>query len=150
MANKLLAGFGRVNITPPLGIGLAGYFRPRIADGILDELETNALALKADNDEIMLISIDNIGFENAVMKKIRESVSERTGIPEEAVFVHCTHPHTGPRPALVNFSESDGPVEILKELLEKYPKTPMYSYINIIIGHTYYGLAKIDEALTDY
>ncbi len=115
MANKLLAGFGRVNITPPLGIGLAGYFQTRIADGVLDELETNALALKAGNDEIILISIDNIGFENAVMNKIRESVSERTGIPSEAVFVHCTHTHTGPRPAMVNFNDSDGNADILKE-----------------------------------
>ena len=37
--NCLHAGFSRVNITPMLGIGLAGYYKTRHADGILDELE---------------------------------------------------------------------------------------------------------------
>ena len=34
--NALKAGFGRVNITPPLGVGLMGYFHERISDGVLD------------------------------------------------------------------------------------------------------------------
>ena len=34
--NTLRAGFARVNVTPMLGIGMAGYFIPRKADGILD------------------------------------------------------------------------------------------------------------------
>ena len=45
MKNTLQAGFSRVNITPMLGIGLAGYFVSRKADGVLDELEINALAI---------------------------------------------------------------------------------------------------------
>ena len=45
--NDLKAGFARVNVTPMLGIHVAGYFKERIADGVLDELEINALALRA-------------------------------------------------------------------------------------------------------
>ena len=43
--NKLQAGFSRVNVTPMLGIGIGGYFIPRYVEGVLDELEINALAL---------------------------------------------------------------------------------------------------------
>ena len=43
--NKLSAGFARVNVTPMMGIGLVGYYKPRYADGILDDLEINAIAL---------------------------------------------------------------------------------------------------------
>ena len=39
------AGFSRVVITPPLGVGLAGYFNERPADGVLDELEANCIAV---------------------------------------------------------------------------------------------------------
>ena len=37
--SQLYAGFSRVNITPMLGIFVTGYFKPRFAEGILDELE---------------------------------------------------------------------------------------------------------------
>ena len=43
--NTLQAGFSRVNITPMLGIGMAGYQIRRNADGVLDELEINCLAV---------------------------------------------------------------------------------------------------------
>ena len=34
--NDLKAGFARVNVTPMLGIHVAGYFKERIADGVLE------------------------------------------------------------------------------------------------------------------
>ena len=56
--NTLKAGFGRVNITPSLGSEIVGYFHPRYAEGILDELEVNALALTTGEDRVVLISAD--------------------------------------------------------------------------------------------
>ena len=41
----LQAGFARVDVTPPLGNPLAGYFNRREADGVLDPIELNALAV---------------------------------------------------------------------------------------------------------
>ena len=46
--SDLRVGFSRVNITPMMGIGLVGYFVPRYADGVLDDLYINALALEQD------------------------------------------------------------------------------------------------------
>ena len=43
--SKLKAGFSRVNINPMMGIPIKGYFKVRLADGILDDIEANALAL---------------------------------------------------------------------------------------------------------
>ena len=39
----LQAGFARVDITPPLGTYMAGYYHERQADGILDPLIANVL-----------------------------------------------------------------------------------------------------------
>ena len=36
--NTLLAGFARVNITPMMGIPVVGYYKERLADGVLDDL----------------------------------------------------------------------------------------------------------------
>lgn len=94
--NTLHAGFARVNITPMLGIGLAGYYTPRQADGILDELEINALALGCGNTKAVLLSIDHCGLVKKVLDPIRQYVCDVTGLSWEAVYIHATHTHTAP------------------------------------------------------
>jgi hypothetical protein len=41
----LKAGFARLDVTPPLGVPLAGYYEKRIADGVLDPIQVNAVAV---------------------------------------------------------------------------------------------------------
>ena len=57
--NVLKAGFARVNVNPPLGISISGYYIPRYADGILDDLVLDALALEAGDSRVLLLSLDN-------------------------------------------------------------------------------------------
>ena len=94
--NKLCAGFGRVNVTPMLGIPVFGYFKERYAEGVLDELEINALALSCDDSKVVLLSIDNLGIPQDIMDVFRRHVSEVTGVAFEGVLIHATHTHTGP------------------------------------------------------
>ena len=61
--NTLQAGFARVNVTPPLGIFVRGYYKPRYAEGVLDELEINALALACGDSKVLLLSIDHCGLD---------------------------------------------------------------------------------------
>ena len=94
--NKLQAGFSRVNVTPPLGIPIVGYYKPRFAEGVLDELEVNALALAVEDKKVILLSVDNCGFSETVANSYREHICEATGLPADCVFLHATHTHTGP------------------------------------------------------
>ena len=94
--NQLYAGFSRVNVTPMLGIGMAGYFKPRYAEGVLDELEINAVALACGDDKALLMSIDHCGIVKEVLNPMREHISQATGLPLEAIYIHSTHTHTGP------------------------------------------------------
>jgi len=105
--NKLMAGFARVDCTPPLGIAINGYFVPRIADGVRDPLEINCLALGCDDTRIVLLSMDNTGISNEVLAEIFPAVMAATGLPREAIFIHSTHTHTGGA-LLPNL---DGPIE---------------------------------------
>ena len=41
----LKAGFARLDATPMLGIPVRGYYQVRLADGVLDPIELNALAI---------------------------------------------------------------------------------------------------------
>ena len=51
---NLKVGFGCANINPPMGIPLRGYFKERLAEGIIDDLEINALAIECNGERVLL------------------------------------------------------------------------------------------------
>ena len=89
-------GFSRVDITPPLGVPIAGYFVKRIADGILDKLDCNCIAVSDGEKTALLYSLDLISINQKTDDIYRAAISKATGIPYEGIFLACTHTHTGP------------------------------------------------------
>ena len=92
----LMAGFARVNITPAMGTPVAGYYKVRLAERVLDELEANVLALALGEARMLLVSVDNLGMSQRRQDLLRGQIASRTGVEAEAVFIACTHTHTGP------------------------------------------------------
>ena len=91
------AGFARVDITPPLGTPIVGYFEERHAKGILDNLEANAVAFSDGNGTAVVIAADLLGIEGVAFNaSLRRRIAEAAGVRDDAVYVHCTHTHTGP------------------------------------------------------
>ena len=88
-------GFAQVNINPPLGIGIEGYYVPRFAKGFLDDLQIAALAVACGGKTILLMSADHIGFGDLFVP-YRSSIAAAVGIPAENVYLACTHTHTAP------------------------------------------------------
>lgn len=96
MSNNLKVGYARVNVTPPMGVNIAGYFVKRIADGVLDELEACAVAVGDGKNTALLITIDNCTFNKVFLNEWRENISKATGVDANAILIHATHTHTGP------------------------------------------------------
>ncbi len=94
--NGLAAGFARVNITPAMGTPIAGYYKVRLAEQVLDELEANALALSLGETTVLLISVDHLGLRQCYLDPLRHRMAEVTGIPAERILITATHTHTGP------------------------------------------------------
>ena len=92
--NALQAGFARVNVNPMLGLPIGGYYKPRYVEGILDDLEINALALACDGSKVVLMTLDCCGIGTPDVNAFIENVSQITGLPKEAVYIHATHTHT--------------------------------------------------------
>ena len=91
------AGFARVDITPPLGTPIVGYFEERHAKGMLDNLEANALAVSDGERTAVLVAADLLGIEGvAFSAAVRRRIAAAAGVAEDAVYVHATHTHTGP------------------------------------------------------
>lgn len=99
----LKVGYAQVDITPPLGVCMAGYFHRREAKGILDPLYASAIAISDEKDSIrwILISCDLIGIGSEYTDAARELIGERLSLSKEQVMIHSTHTHTGPHVRLV-------------------------------------------------
>lgn len=120
---QLSAGFARVNITPMMGIGLVGYFVPRFADGVLDDLEINALALASGDTKVVLLTVDHCGIERGIIDDYTSYISEKTGLEKDHIVIHATHSHTAP--AIIN---PYGPATLAQEYSSVNPEIEMEYY----------------------
>lgn len=100
-------GYAEVNVNPPLGIGINGYYVPRYAKGFLDDLQVKTLALSCGDRQILLIAVDNCGIDLPVINRYRDAIERETGLFRENVFLSCTHTHTGPFTAPTTMFEAD-------------------------------------------
>ena len=106
--NNLSVGFARVNMTPMMGIGIVGYFIPRFAEGVLDDLYINALALQSGDVTTVLMTLDHCGVVREIAQDFASHISRKTGVPTDRILLHATHTHTGPaiidptKPAAMN------------------------------------------------
>ena len=96
MNYDLKVGFSRVNITPPLGIRVLGYYHARFADGVLDELEVNTLAINKNGNTALIVAVDNGLLPLDIIKLAKKRIVEVTGADENSIFIHSTHTHTAP------------------------------------------------------
>lgn len=103
--NNLKIGFGRVNVNPPMGIRIAGYYKTRLAEGVLDDLEINAMAVSDGKTTAAVIAVDHCGIKQKVIAELKASVVKATGLDEDAVYISATHTHTGPYLELDSESE---------------------------------------------
>ena len=90
------AGFARVDITPPLGIPIPGYFGHRVADGVLDPLCVECVAVSDGTNAALIYCVDDLHLTNPFFEKAFPTITEATGVPRDRIYVHSTHTHTGP------------------------------------------------------
>ena len=113
---KFKVGYAEVNINPPLGAGVSGYYIPRYGKGFLDDLMSEVMILSLGEKKIVLISVDVCGFDKSVLAEVKKGITEKTGIPGENVFLAATHTHTGA--LLVPTSAFDADKEVIRKYAE--------------------------------
>lgn len=91
------AGFAKLDITPPFGTGIAGYFKERSVKGVLDPLYLCALAVEAGEERMVIITGDFLGIHMARCLEMTALIEKRTGVPASHVVIQALHPHTSPR-----------------------------------------------------
>jgi hypothetical protein len=92
----LKAGVARVDITPPPGLPMYGYFaRTQLSTGTLDPLWARVLVLEAGERRVALVTLD-LGrtFGPTWMARLREAARKSSGLA--FLLVTASHTHAGP------------------------------------------------------
>ena len=112
-------GFAKSDITPRVGVELSGFgpFLNRRSIAIRDRLWARAMAVCEGDRTIIVNSNDIIGVNRETAAQVRQLVTDATGVPGEAVMVHCTHTHSGPATGTYSgWGETDLPyIELLPD-----------------------------------
>lgn len=115
-AQSLRAGVSRVDITPPLGVELWGYFdRSGPANGKLDPLFARVLVLDDGRQSVAVITLDlGRSFGPPQIAWLRDKARRQHAVAE--VMLIASHTHSGP---VIDDSYDDGVPEWEQRALEK-------------------------------
>jgi hypothetical protein len=95
-ASDLKIGVGSTVITPFLDTRMAGYYYPRTADGVHDDLHAKALVFDDGQNQIVLVACDAVSVRRDAVEEARRRIQKKWGIPPSHVLISATHSHTGP------------------------------------------------------
>jgi len=94
-APSLLAGAARVDITPALGVQLAGDIgRQRAATGIRDRLYARALVLRQGRQTLCVLSLDVAQVRTPYSDPLRQRIARRLKTSPAAVMIHALQSHS--------------------------------------------------------
>ena len=90
------AGAARVDINPEVfPVMVSGGYFVRYADKVVDPVFTRAIVLDNGTTSIALVTIDACILDTELCDSIRQTASQKTGIPFDHIVVSATHTHLG-------------------------------------------------------
>ncbi len=92
----LRIGFSEFDITPPVGKLIPGGFTPCLtSEPARGKLLATAAAFSADGNDLIFVSADTLSLHVSTADRIRNRISDATGVPFDRILVAATHTHTG-------------------------------------------------------
>jgi len=102
------AGSARIDITPPKGLPMGGYFaRAEPAEDAHDPLFARALVLDDGRERVAVLTADVPDITTAFATEVRQRIESQLGIPATHTLVAVTHTHAGPLVANCRVSVPD-------------------------------------------
>ena len=95
-ARVFRAGAAMSNITPPIGVSLAGSMAAKGSTHIHDELYARCLVLEDGETRVAIVLVDNCVIPREVFDEAKALVAKATGIPPTHQLMAATHSHSAP------------------------------------------------------
>lgn len=145
-------------INPPLPIHMEGYMR-RVADTLHDDIEAQILVFELSGQIVIWCVLDLILISQAFGDRLRQQLSEVSGMSVDHIMISATHTHSGPQtsdmltpiedvnPAYLDHIEKTLETGV-KEALEKLTEVSA-NYQEIDFGHHFYSNRNVEEAYSN-
>lgn len=90
-------GYAQEIITPPVGVGLAGYFNKRPNRGMYDDLYVKVVMIKANGRHFGFMTFDLCSVTMQMCADLKQRITAQFGGEiQDGLIVSATHTHTGP------------------------------------------------------
>ena len=90
-------GYAQEIITPPVGVGLAGYFNKRPNEGMYDDLYVKVIIIEAKGTRFGFIAFDLCSISKEIFAALEERIVAKYGKAlHDSLIISATHTHTGP------------------------------------------------------
>ena len=94
--NNIVAGYGVVDITPPVGEFCSFRLAPNKRSlGVHDNLSVHAFYLNNGKHSLCMISVDTGMMSKPIVKRVKAGITDKTGMPASQILVAATHTHNG-------------------------------------------------------
>lgn len=91
------AGFHETDVTPEIGVFLAGNPGRRPSEGCYDPLYLRLLALEdAHGERVVLVTMDLLKFPRDMAFRLKQWAEREAGLKSSAVLINTSHTHSAP------------------------------------------------------
>ncbi len=90
------AGAATSNISPWMGLSIAGHMQDRVVKHIHDELHVRSLVLDDGTTRLAFAVVDSCMVPKEIFDAAKRMVEEATGLPAEHMLMSATHTHEAP------------------------------------------------------
>jgi len=141
------AGEGVADITPPMGVELAGFHKPpgkeRRCTGARQPSSARVLAMRLDTTETAIVVLDVLAISATTARTIADRVSKATKIPAQNIRVCATHSHSAPALAFFRQWGAISP-EYQKKVEEQVVAAALAAKKDLVPADLYYGRDRVD------
>jgi neutral ceramidase len=91
-------GYAQEIFTPPIGVGLAGYFNIRPNEGAYDDLYVKALVIDSGGRKFGFLAFDIISIVQPLFEELEKRIVSKFGKEfHDSLILSATHTHTAPK-----------------------------------------------------
>ncbi|MCK9266856.1 neutral/alkaline non-lysosomal ceramidase N-terminal domain-containing protein [bacterium] len=137
--NNCKVGVAQIDITPPLGTELDGYFQRRVAKEIKSRLYTKSMIIEAGGKYIVFVVSDVCWTPEHIVAKAKKRIEKACGIPAGAVIISSTHTHTAPVIDTVKGMPYSADPKYVQEFTDNLVKSVVDAYNSMFEAEIYQG-----------
>jgi hypothetical protein len=112
----LRAGFAERDITPEIGMEVPGGYGKSYSKRIHDPCKARTAVFDDGKKKVVLVGLDALVVPRSLVLGARERITQRCGIPGEAVLIGASHSHSSGPIGMVQPGEYDHASEVVKDL----------------------------------